>query len=417
MAKGHSPWGMSGLYRYKLCGKAARYSAWSANNDSEFSIEGHNAHALAEATLRNPTKSVQQVKDLLFGKVELEPSSIAGVRTYVRHVRQLLLSEPDPWLFVEVDFEFDLPEVPVAQGKVWGRADCVIYFPTSKTLYVIDYKNGVGVDVEAEDNDQIMGYALGVMQKLNLGVERVVLQIVQPRSKERDGEPVKSWETDALTIFNHRQTIIDAINHTLENGDRGVPGDHCHFCAGDGLCEETARDALTLAEGFDVDNLQPAEAEFPLPEPNRLDDWQLAAIFNNSGRVRQFLKAVESQIFQRIMAGAFQSDDVKLVRGTTNRVWAKGMSQADIMMELMEAGLPLAETYVLEVLSPAQSEEALAEHLEGKELLEAKRDLNIRCFEKAPGALRVVPKSHRGVAVQPAVTNAEGLAGLLPPPQ
>lgn len=414
---GHSPWGASGFYRYKRCPKAAAFSAHSHKDDSEFSIEGTNAHELAELTLRNPGKSVQAVKDLLMPKVTLEPSSILAVRTYVRHVRQLLLSEPDGWLLVEVGFELPVPEVPEANGQVWGTCDAIIYFPKSKRLYVIDYKNGVGIHVDVFENDQLKTYALGAVLALNLPVEKVTLQIVQPRSAGRgDQEAIQSWDIDAVDLFDHRAEMVEAIQETINNPEKCVPGDHCHFCAGDGVCEATAKFALDTIPDTSFSDVETAHDVYMLPEPTRLDDWQLAAVFCNAPRIKQFLKAAEGETFKRCMSGHFQSDAVKLVRGKSSREWDPLMTDADKIVEIASTGVPLNECYSVVVPSPAQTEDLLKEHLEGEDLLEARRDFNVRHFKKDTAGLRLVPASDKGIAVKPALSRSEGLEALTPPP-
>lgn len=413
---GHSPWGASGLFRYRICPKAAAFSVHSDNDDSEFSIEGTNAHTLGETTLQHPGKSVQKVKDLLLPDLKLEHSSILAVRTYVRHVRQLLASEPDGWLLLEVSFELAIPELPKADGNVWGTCDAVIYFPGSKTLHVIDYKNGVGVDVDVFENDQLKTYALGALLTLKVPVEKVVLHIVQPRSATRADTPVQTWDVDPVDIFEHRAVIVEAIRETLENPDKAVPGDHCHFCSGDARCPASAAYALDTIPDTSFSDVETAHDVYLLPEPTRLDDWQLAAVYCNSPRIRQFLKAVEGEIFKRSMAGDFKSDAVKLVRGNSNRVWDPLMTDADKIVEITSAGVPLAECYTVEVPSPAQTETLLKDHLEGFELTETVRDFNVRHFKKDKAGLRLAVASAAGVAVQPVQARSEGLAELLPPP-
>lgn len=416
MSQLHSPWGASGLYRYAACPKAASYSVHEPENSSEAAEEGTRAHLLAETTLRNPGMSVEKCKAEFLPELQLEKSSIRAVRTFVRHVRQLLLTEPDGVLHIEVKFQIAVPEIPEADGKVFGTCDVLIYFPRSKTLYIIDYKNGEGVDVVAEDNDQLLTYALGGTFALGVPVDRIFIQIVQPRSIESQDKPVKEHEIDPVDLFEHRQRMVDAIRQTIEKPGLGVPGDHCHFCKGDGKCEERAQSVLSTIPDTGLDNIEKATSEYPLPEPSRLDDWQIAAIVLNGPRIRQFIKAAEGQAYQRLVTGQFKSDALKLVKGKGTRKWGKGMTDSDVMMELMEAGVPMDKTYTIEVPSPAQADELLAEYLQGEDLLAAKRDIAIRCVDKESSGLRVVSKDAAGVEVKPALVNSEGLDGLLPPP-
>lgn len=410
---GHSPWGFSGLYRYRRCPKAASYAAHGLDNDSEYSAQGTAAHELGEMTLRIPGVSVLDVKEDWFPDRKYEPDEIAAVRTYVRFVRQLVASEPDAELFVEVSFELTVPEIPQADGNVWGKIDAAVWLPIAKHLHVIDYKHGIGVDVTAEFNDQGTGYALGCMQALGLPAEKVSIHIVQPRSKEAE-EPVKSWETTPEHVLNHRSVIVEAIRASLETPDLAVPGKHCHFCKGDGICPERANAAL--GDLVEVAEIQPNEV-FGLPEPNRLDDHQIATIFLNSDAIRQFLKAVEGQAYSRKMVGQLQDVGVKFIRQQARREWKPGYRDADILAELLELGIP-RDRIVTEVYpSPAQADELIAEFIEDPALAkEAKTDIAVRLVKKESTGLRLVPSDHRGKEVIPAVDNIEGLALIAPPP-
>jgi hypothetical protein len=64
---------------------------------------------------------------------------------------------PDPMIFIEQKLDFSHW---VENG--FGTGDCVIL--ADKVLQIIDYKHGLGVLVEAENNSQMMCYALGALE-------------------------------------------------------------------------------------------------------------------------------------------------------------------------------------------------------------------------------------------------------------
>lgn len=64
---------------------------------------------------------------------------------------------------------------------MFGTGDCLII--ANKTLYIIDLKYGRGVLVDAEDNPQMMLYALGALNIFDAlyDIEEVEMTIFQPR--------------------------------------------------------------------------------------------------------------------------------------------------------------------------------------------------------------------------------------------
>lgn len=208
--------------------------------------------------------------------------------------------------------------------------------------------------------------------------------------------------------------MLAAIRATLETPDLAVPGSHCHFCKGDGVCQERATSALVeIVEELPTK----ADEHFSLPEPNRLDDTQIAAIYLNSDAVRQFLKAVESQAFSRRLAGQMANCGVKLVRLQARRAWKPETTSTDVAMELMEAGVPLNRLYEIVHPSPNQADELLTEFVEDPEVLrDLKTKFAVTLTKKESSGLKLAPSSARGKEVDPASENTEGLSAILPPP-
>ena len=71
----------------------------------------------------------------------------------------------------------------------FGTADCILI--GGDTLHVIDFKYGKGVSVSAEENLQMILYALGAYEACRIlyPIETVKLSIVQPRI-----DNISEWE-------------------------------------------------------------------------------------------------------------------------------------------------------------------------------------------------------------------------------
>ena len=82
----------------------------------------------------------------------------------------------DPLILIEekLDFSKWVPEG-------FGTGDCVII--ADNVLHIIDFKYGLGVIVDAENNPQMMCYALGALDTFDgiYDIETIRLTIFQPR--------------------------------------------------------------------------------------------------------------------------------------------------------------------------------------------------------------------------------------------
>jgi hypothetical protein len=102
-------------------------------------------------------------------------------------------------------------------------------------LWVIDYKYGKGRTVTAEENTQMIYYALGLAHKYDFNFEKVRLVIAQPRVVHKDG------------IFRHWDMSIEQLVEWTEKFKNGVkackdpfadlnPGRWCWFCPAQAIC-------------------------------------------------------------------------------------------------------------------------------------------------------------------------------------
>ena len=90
----------------------------------------------------------------------------------------------DPTAQQRVDYS-DAIGVP----NSFGTADCIIL--AGDTIKIIDLKYGMGVKVDAEENEQLMLYALGALETFGIlgDFTKAKLVIVQPRLNH-----ISEWE-------------------------------------------------------------------------------------------------------------------------------------------------------------------------------------------------------------------------------
>ena len=165
----HALLSASGASRWLNCTPSARLEERLPENTSIYAEEGTLAHELAELTNKYNFSMDKMTKTkfnrLLTGlkenplyNEEME-EHISDFCTYIREEYQLAeLKTKDPFISFEerLDYSKYVPEG-------FGTGDDVII--TDGTLKLIDLKYGKGVPVSAQDNKQLMLYALGAYEK------------------------------------------------------------------------------------------------------------------------------------------------------------------------------------------------------------------------------------------------------------
>ena len=183
--------------------------------------------------------------------------------------------------YVALEQRVDFSEY-VSEG--FGTADCIMIGAVEgiegDVLNVIDFKYGKGVEVEAENNPQMMLYALGaVMDYMSIyDIFTVRMTIVQPRIKR---EP-ETWEMEARELFRWANTVVEPAAKLAAKGEGEYSeGEWCRFCTARGSCRARAEANLQLAR---MDFRQPPE----------LTDAEVAEALETGQRLKQWLSDLEA---------------------------------------------------------------------------------------------------------------------------
>ena len=315
----HAILSASGASRWMNCNPSARLEETMENTSSEYAEEGTLAHALAELKLRKyftETGMAKKTYTTEFNKLKkhrLWQTEIDSYTDeYVDHIKAIAMSFSNaPYIEIEkkVSFEGYVPEA-------FGTADTIII--NGDRLYIIDLKYGKGVPVYAENNPQLMLYALGAYLEYSLfyGIEYIEMHIVQPRMENMS---VFSMKASELINWAENEVKPNAERAFAGEGEFN-PGEHCKFCKVKGSCRARAENYLSLEKikGPLLTNDEKAEA---LQRGAELDKW---------------LGELKAEIYSAIEKGE-EVKGWKIVQGKSN---GRYFTETDVAIEkLKEHGI------------------------------------------------------------------------------
>lgn len=263
--------------------------------------------------------------------------------------------------------------VPDDEG--WGTSDIIA--ARGDELQVHDYKHGMGVEVDADDNPQMKLYALGALVACNdvLGPFRTVrLVIHQPRIKDAPSEwpctvdELEAWGRGDAARSVREQENAEAL-HPTSNGEALIqwqqtylrPNEKsCKFCRAKATCPALRADAVQTVVG----PAKPEEFEDapPIPVDEKSDERWLALCLSKADLIEDWLKAVRAEVERRLLAGG-AVPGFKLVKGRQgNRAWS---SKTDAEAALKAMRLKVEEMYDLTLISPTSAEKLAKEKVIG----------------------------------------------------
>ena len=153
--RAHARLPASSSERWIACTRSAILNMQADDKGSPYAAQGTDAHALCEHLLKQALrrKSRDPTPDLTWYDQEMQECA-EGYRDFVvEQIEEAKTLSPDPYIGIEqrLDYSRWVPEG-------FGTGDCVII--ADGLLHIIDYKYGVGIPVAAENNSQLMCYAV-----------------------------------------------------------------------------------------------------------------------------------------------------------------------------------------------------------------------------------------------------------------
>lgn len=311
----------SGSSRWLTCTASPQFIL--ANQDrieeedttSEYAKEGTLAHdRAAECLMLGFDEEIFEGNDEMMEHVRgycdyIDSKRIKGDKLFVEEKLQ-------PWYLVkEKNYDGDVRHV------THGYSDCNLVHKDHLTI--IDLKYGAGVSVQAEENTQLVIYAMSkVFKLLQSGFKfskkaEVTLAIYQPRVNGQ--EAVREWTISMEELREIASDIYDTAKLILKGkGTKFAPSDKaCQFCDAKSFC--TAYGEESLSE-LPVESGESVAAVLEFPAVESLTDEQIRRVYEVSGMVKDFLKAVEKHVYAATVNGS-DAFGTKLVQTLGNRTW------------------------------------------------------------------------------------------------
>lgn len=272
----HALLSASGAHRWLLCTPSAKLEEQFPDTTSEAAREGTLAHELAELKVRNYFNPADISKRKLNAQIkkmkenELWQDEMLGYTdTYIDYIRDVSIELPSR-PYVAVEKRLDLGAY-VPEG--FGTADCIML--RGEDLFVLDFKYGKGVTVSAEENPQMMLYALGAYKAYCFlyPISRIHMSIIQPRL-----DNISEWECSLEELLKFGQYVSERAALAVKGEGDFYPGEkQCRFCRAKQRCRARADHNVRMAFSPDKGKMPPLisneEAGRYLLEGEDLEKW------------------------------------------------------------------------------------------------------------------------------------------------
>src|SRR6056297_3283871 len=303
----HSIYSASGAHRWMECSPSALLEQQFANETSVFAEEGTAAHDLAEHKLKKALKMRSKKPTSHYHSDEMDDMTDLYVEYCLELIEKSKENCKDLQILIEqkLDFSDYVPEG-------YGTGDLVVV--GNGTLHVVDLKYGRGVIVSAEENPQMMLYALGALSLFYMlyDIEKVSMAIIQPRV-----ENFSIWEitVEELLKWAEEELTPKALLASTGGGEF-CAGDHCRFCRAKNQCRERA-----------VKNLELLKYEFQ--DPSLLTDEEIAEIIGLANELSKWASDVYTYAAALAINEGREWDGFKLVEGRTRRKYTDEKAVAE----------------------------------------------------------------------------------------
>lgn len=294
----HSEKGPSSSSRWIHCTPSAKLCADMPDQGSSFAEEGTQAHELCEYLLKREMgiEMDDPRPSLSYYNAEME-ECCQGYRDYVMELyEEAKRVTKDPVLLVEQRISY---ERFVSGG--FGTADCIII--ADKVLNVVDFKYGMGVEVDARGNSQMRIYAIGALEIFDAlyDIDRVRMTIYQPRKSNISVDEISRDE-----LYKWAEEVLRPAAEEADRGDGEFhAGDWCRFCKARHICRERAKENLALAA-------------YDFASPPFLEDEEIVEILDKVDRLIGWANDVKEYALQEAVAGK-EWEGWKLVEGRSIR--------------------------------------------------------------------------------------------------
>mgnify|MGYP000847446377 FL=1 len=344
--KAHALLSASSSHRWIHCPPSARLSENYEDKGSDYAAEGTDAHALCEHKLRQALGMETQdpTENLTWFSEEMDDCATGYAAYVLELVEAARQACSDPVILIEQRVDFSRW---VESG--FGTADCIII--ADGILQVCDYKHGRGILVDADENPQMMCYALGALEMFDslYDIRTVRMTIYQPR---RDN--ISTYELPKEALYQWADTVLKPTADLAFAGDGNfLCGEWCGFCKAKYDCRARAETNLNLAR-------------YDFKVPPLLTDEEVEEILARIDGLVSWASDIKEYALQQAINGK-EWAGWKLIEGRSNRRYTDETAVANT---ISQAGFDPYErsvrgvTAMQKLLGKARFEELLSTYLE-----------------------------------------------------
>lgn len=296
--KAHSVLGASAADRWMHCPPSAQLTAEMEDNKSVFAAEGTAAHALAEWKVRRALK-------MRAGRRPTSDYWTDGMEEYTDDYRDYIMELvgqtkqicKDPIALVEQHLDFSCY---VPDG--YDTGDFLLI--ADGQLNIVDLKYGRGVAVTAEQNPQMMLYALEAFLQFDClyDIENVTMTVYQPRLSN-----ISVWEISAADLYKWAEEELKPKAALAAKGlGEFSSGFWCRFCKARNQCRARAESFLELAK-----------LEFQ--PPALLSDEEIAEVMTRADELSRWASDIMAYASAEAIENGKHWNGYKLVEGRSVR--------------------------------------------------------------------------------------------------
>lgn len=326
------------------CAASIPMNAGKEDKASEFAAEGSAAHEvayLAKTEGKSPFDFVGDDFDIDGFKIVVSVEMAEYLSEWLYYVDTISFGG-----ITMLEQKLPIGELTIEQGA-HGTADVISLHDT--TLKIADLKYGMGVKVFAEENSQLMTYALAAYDQYRFfgDFQTVELHIGQPRLRHFD-----VWETTTARLEQFRSELlraamqIEAAKISLRDHHFNPGEKQCKWCRAKAECPALANHVLTTVCDDFVDLTKPITVT-----EREMDNQSLGNCMAAIPMIEDWCKAIRGRVESELFAGE-AVPGFKLVEGKRgNRDW----TDDEKLIEILETSFG-EDAFKHTLISPAVAE-------------------------------------------------------------
>ncbi len=300
----HAALSASASARWLACPPSAKLNADIEDVTTDYAREGTCAHELAEYKVNKllGIETPDPRGSLEYYDQEMEDST----DDYAQYISEQISQYTEPVVMVEqrLDFSKYVPDG-------FGTGDCVIV--ADEVMTVVDYKHGKGVTVSAENNSQMMLYALGALELFDMlyDISEVRMVIFQPRLSN-----ISEYSMTVTELLDWAEKTLKPKAELAAKGEgEFCAGEHCRFCKVKAACRKRAEYNLVLAQ-------------YDFAPAATLEDTEIEAILEKADALILWAADIKEFALSKALAGKHWTG-YKVVEGKSNRKYIDEDAVAD----------------------------------------------------------------------------------------